>query len=403
MALTGQPDGPPLSPPTGLISGLDRLASAVAHWSGEVGDPVVVDWADLVTARAKLLGLRRQGRRSANGSCRLLRGRDGWVAVNLARPEDHDAVDAVARGDAGADKWAALERALEDTPVDELVDRARLLGLPAAPLGSGRRETGPAWSARRCWSPIGRRDLADLAIVDLSSLWAGPLATMLLGRGGGTVVKVESASRPDGAHAVPGFYRSLHAHDQPAVALDFGTAQGRRRLRAMLDEADVVIESSRPRALEQLGAGPGQVAPRAGRVWVSITGYGRAEPGRNWVAFGDDAAVAGGLVAWEDDNHPVFCGDALADPVTGLSAAAGLFEALADGGGVLLDVSMRDAAASVTAGHVAQPATPARRSGGTWTVVVDGEAVPVRDRAQAGQPTRWTTEPATTVATTVSG
>ncbi len=116
---------------------------------------------------------------------------------------------------------------------------------------------------------------------------------------------------------------------------------------------------------------PEQVAGRAGRVWVSITGYGRAEPGRQWVAFGDDAAVAGGLVAWENEAHPVFCGDALADPVTGLSAAAALFEAMAGGGGVLLDVSMQASAASLAAAVRRRPAvhagTALRERPGRWS------------------------------------
>jgi hypothetical protein len=385
------------------VPGLDRLANAIAHWSTQVGDTVVVDWADLLTVRAQLLGLRRQGRRSANGSCRLLPGPDGWVAVNLARPEDRQAVDALAGGDGGPDTWELLGRLAQRCPVAELVPRVRLLGVPAAPLGTGDATPARPWSARRYWEPDGRRHLADLSIVDLSSMWAGPLTAMLVGRGGGTVVKVESASRPDGARAVPSFYRSLHAPDQRVVTLDFARAEGRRRLRALLDEADVVIESSRPRALEQLGAAPEQVAKRPGRVWVSITGYGRAEPGRHWVAFGDDAAVAGGLVAWEDDGRPVFCGDAVADPVTGLGAAAALLEALAGGGGVLLDVSMAASAATVTAGRAVQPSTPARRWRGAWQVIVNGEAVPVCDRSAAAQPGPWTTDPATTVATTASG
>lgn len=246
MALTGQPDGPPLSPPAGLVTGLDRLADAVAHWSAAVGDTVALDWAELLTVRAPLLGLRRQGRQSATGSCRLLRGPDCWVAVNLARPEDREAVNAVAGGAGGPDTWRVVERLVEQYPVAEFVDRARLLGLPATALGTGGDERRQPWSPRRYWEPSGPRLLADLSVVDLSSMWAGPLTAMLLSRSGGTVVKVESGSRPDGGRAVPPFYRSLHAPDQAVVTLDFTSAPGRRRLRAMLDEADVVIESSRP-------------------------------------------------------------------------------------------------------------------------------------------------------------
>lgn len=355
MALTGRSDGPPLAPPPGVLERLDELASSIERWSGAVGESLDVDWGELVTLRARLAGLGRRGRCSANGTCRLLAGREGWMAVNLARPEDRCAVDAIVEGDAGPDPWAALEEALAHRSVSELVGRARLVGVPAAPLGvpaADRRgdadaASGRGWSSSRRWAPSGRRALGELRVVDLSSMWAGPLGAMLLGRCGADVVKVESARRPDGARAVPSFYRALHGDDQEVVTLDFDSAEGRNRLRAMLEEADVVIESSRPRALEQLGASPEDMGERPGRVWAAITGYGRGAPGRDWVAFGDDAAVAGGLVAWEDEDHPVFCGDALADPVTGMAAAAAVLEAVATGGGVLLDVAMEACAAAL--------------------------------------------------------
>jgi crotonobetainyl-CoA:carnitine CoA-transferase CaiB-like acyl-CoA transferase len=163
-------------------------------------------------------------------------------------------------------------------------------------------------------------------------------------------VKVESVHRPDGARQGPvAFFDLLHG-GQEAVALDFRTTDGRAALRRLLRSADVVVEASRPRALEQLGivadtvlseAAAAGVGPRA---WVSITGYGRAAPGRDRVAFGDDAAVAGGLVAW-DESGPCFLADAVADPCAGLVAAAAVLRALAAGGRWLLDISMRDVAA----------------------------------------------------------
>ena len=390
MALTGHAGGPPLHPP-GVARGLARLAARVTHWSAACGAAVEVDWADLVTARAGLLGLRRSGRISANGTCRLLPGPDGWMALSLPRPSDLAAVDAIVEGGAGPDPWEAVGRALAGRSVADLVARARLLGVPAAPLGVpaaalGRAEAaGAPWSAQRRWAPSATRAIEALTVVDLSSMWAGPLAAMLLSRAGGRVVKVESTSRPDGARGEPSFYASLHGPDQQVVVLDFASADGRLALRALVDQADVVIESSRPRALEQLGAGPGDAADRDGRVWLSITGYGRDAPGGHWVAFGDDAAVAGGLVARDDEGQPVFCGDALADPVTGLVAAAALFEAMASGGGVLLDVSMQACAASVAPRSTA-PSTAADAGDDGWHVTVDEARVPVRDRAAAVQP-----------------
>ncbi|MCM3885682.1 CoA transferase, partial [Frankia sp. R82] len=215
----------------------------------------------------------------------------------------------------------------------------------------------PAASARPA-AGVGER-VGARVVVDLSAMWAGPLCAHLLGRMGLRVIKVESVRRLDGARrGSAAFYDWLHAGHE-SVVLDFATPDGRAMLRRLLEQADVVIESSRPRALAQLGVdADALVAARPGRVWVSITGYGRtgAETGDgpDPVAFGDDAAVAGGLVGWQHrgrgaDPTPVFCADAIADPLTGLFAAVAVAASLRAGGGQLLDVAMRDVAAWVAA------------------------------------------------------
>jgi crotonobetainyl-CoA:carnitine CoA-transferase CaiB-like acyl-CoA transferase len=127
-----------------------------------------------------------------------------------------------------------------------------------------------------------------------------------------------------------------------SYAVDFAEPAG---LRQLLEAADVVIESSRPAALAQRGLGP---APRDGQVWLRITGHGTEGERANWVAFGDDAAVAGGLVGGTDTD-PVFCGDAIADPLTGLHAALVVAESLHRGGGALIEMSMAAVAATYAA------------------------------------------------------
>ena len=86
---------------------------------------------------------------------------------------------------------------------------------------------------------------------------------------------------------------------------------------------------------------------------LRITGHGADGAGADFVAFGDDAAVAGGLVGRSADG-PVFCADAVADPLAGLEAAAAAVEALARGGGELIDVAM----SAVAAGYAALPLSP---------------------------------------------
>jgi hypothetical protein len=70
------------------------------------------------------------------------------------------------------------------------------------------------------------------------------------------------------------------------------------------------------------------------------------------VAFGDDATVAGGLVGWTGDGEPVFCADAIADPLTGITGALAVARSLAGGGGELIDLPMRAVAASFAAAGV---------------------------------------------------
>jgi crotonobetainyl-CoA:carnitine CoA-transferase CaiB-like acyl-CoA transferase len=80
-------------------------------------------------------------------------------------------------------------------------------------------------------------------------------------------------------------------------------------------------------------------------IWVSITGHGH-DSAR--IAFGDDAAASGGLVAWEGDE-PRFIGDALSDPLTGLAAANAALDALGQGSGAFIDAAMARTAAYVAA------------------------------------------------------
>jgi crotonobetainyl-CoA:carnitine CoA-transferase CaiB-like acyl-CoA transferase len=176
--------------------------------------------------------------------------------------------------------------------------------------------------------------------VDLSALWAGPLCGDLLASVGADVVKVESTARPDGARRGPRSFFDLLNGRKRSVALDFQSPEGIRALHALVRRADIVIEASRPRALEQLGIRAADVVRDGGpQVWIAISGHGRGRDGAHRVAFGDDAAAAGGLVVWHQQT-PLFCADAVADPLTGLTAASVCLDALRGGGRWVLEVSM---------------------------------------------------------------
>ena len=105
------------------------------------------------------------------------------------------------------------------------------------------------------------------------------------------MIKVESPDRPDGARRGPAAFFDLLNGRKRSMALDFRQPDGATMLRALLGRADVVIEASRPRALEQLGIHAVDEVRNGGpQVWVSITGYGRRDAAAR-VAFGDDAAA----------------------------------------------------------------------------------------------------------------
>ena len=337
MALTGDRAGPPLVAPPDVVERIE-----------EVGHRAGVDALAMLSERAVIAGFGRRGQTSCGGGSRLLRVADGWIAVTLARADDIELVPAWLELDAvPLDEWTVIEAAVASRSAGEVVERGRLLGLPVAVVGEVTETTDPVRASRI--AADGDRGKPPV-VVDLSSLWAGPLCARILGDHGMRVVKVESATRPDGARrGPPAFFELLHAGHE-SVVLDFSSPA----LHHLLAEADVVIEASRPRALQQLGIDVATVLAERPTVWVSITGYGRDS---NGVAFGDDAAAAGGLVAWGSDGEPRFVADAVADPLTGIAAAGAVLAALQQGGSWLLDVAMARVAAWV-AGPTPSPWLP---------------------------------------------
>ena len=338
----------------------ERIASAAADW----GTTVDVDWLALLGERAAIDGLTNRGRTSCGGGTRLLRCADTWVAVSLARPSDtellpawltlagatsasrHVPVPAAADGSrwrAHESTWDWMSALIASLPGTELAAAAEVVGLPVGVLHERRptADRGVRVDAVGCASGAAG---PPATVVDLSTLWAGPLCAALLGACGADVIKVSTTGRPDGTVLADPAWNALLNGGKRTVEVDLETVRGRAMLADLISSADLVVESARPRGLEQLGivardvlAGPG-----GPRVWVSITGHGR---GSNRVAFGDDAAVAGGLVVTDADG-PWFCGDAIADPLSGVAAAAHAVACLRAGRRALLDVALAGVAAA---------------------------------------------------------
>jgi crotonobetainyl-CoA:carnitine CoA-transferase CaiB-like acyl-CoA transferase len=189
-------------------------------------------------------------------------------------------------------------------------------------------------------------------VADLSSMWAGPLCGRILADAGATVVKVESPTRPDGTRAGDQAFYDWVNHGKLSYAVDFDRDQ--ERLRALLAAADIVIEGSRPGVLARRGLSSEALPGSDGRVWLRISGHG---PDSQRAAFGDDAAVAGGLVG-TSGSGPVFCGDAIADPLTGLESALAVAHSLTRGGGETIEVSMSAVAATYAKLPIASSQSP---------------------------------------------
>jgi hypothetical protein len=361
MALSGHARGMPRLAPGPLASFAYDEVAALAAASGS-GELRALDGAALLGERAAVAGLRRRGRTAPGGSCRLVRSRDGWLALNLARADDLALLPAWLCCEPDAfrrDPWPALKARCREVHNNQLLERGDLLGLAVADALPPTRVAPPGHRSAAA-GPQREPRTAPL-VLDLSSLWAGPLCAHLLQLAGAQVVKVESRARPDGARRGPRTFFDLLNAGKRSVALDLDVEDGRAALRQLIARADVVVESARPRALQQLGISAERwVAETPGLVWVSITGYGRA---CDRVAFGDDAACAAGLAsATGEAEGPLFCGDAIADPLTGIHAARIAWEAHRAGGGVLLDVALRDVAAFAATGAAGE-ARVVRRAG----------------------------------------
>jgi hypothetical protein len=334
--LTGPSDGVPDFSRAAVLAEAHRVTTDIAGLLG-----VEVDAATVLAGRAGIMNLSRRGRISAGGATRLLATNDGWCAIALPRADDIATLPALMEVDEIAgDHWSALSRWAATCPTENVVTRAQLLDLAAAALGES---VGAPPSVRPSGSGAGSRGFERLLVADLSSLWAGPLCAQLLTRAGAVVVKVESPNRRDGTRSgEPAFFDWMNS-GKLCYAVDFDHDSD--ALRRLLAAADIVIEGSRPAALRRRKLSVDDVPARPGRIWLRINGY-RDQPDRS--AFGDDAAVAGGLVGAAADG-PVFCGDAIADPLSGLEAARAVGESLRRGGGEVIDVSMAQVAARYAA------------------------------------------------------
>lgn len=362
----------------------DRQLKAMAR-DHECPALAALDGPTLMGERGANGGYRIGGRVSAGlGGSRLMETRDGsWFALTLIRDEDRELLPALfGDSDLPVHDAQAIATAVSQYNCADLVERGRALGLPVASADE-QPASPPVDVMRRGRIRLRPADHRPL-IIDLSAIWAGPLAGHLFWQAGMEVVKVESRTRPDLIRQDDPTTFDLINQGKANVLIDFASGREKTALIELIRRADIVIESSRPRALQHLGIDAEMlVADTPGLVWLSVTGHGaRGEPA-NWTGIGNDCGVAGGLSrAMADITGEIgYVGDAIADPLTGITAARVGLAALRSGVAQRIGLSMSAIAAMALAEEQAYDRTAIAAELKAWGMSVGHPFPPLPRRA----------------------
>ncbi|SEN59270.1 Crotonobetainyl-CoA:carnitine CoA-transferase CaiB [Loktanella fryxellensis] len=210
------------------------------------------------------------------------------------------------------------------------------------------------------------RPLEGLRVVELARILAGPWAGQTLADLGADVVKVESPEGDDTRRWGPPFVdhdgqrAAAYFHGtnrgKTSVTADFRTAQGQDHVRALIADADVVIENFKVGGLAQYGldyASLAAINPRL--IWCSITGFGQDGPyaqraGYDYIIQGMSGLMS---VTGAPDGQPQRVGVAVVDLFTGLYASTAILAAVQQrqvtGRGQQIDMALFDVAVAVMA------------------------------------------------------
>lgn len=179
--------------------------------------------------------------------------------------------------------------------------------------------------------------LADLRVIDMATLFAGPSAAMMLGDFGADVIKIEHPRRgdPSRGHGASvdgvGLWWKTLSRNKRTVALDLSQAGGQDVLRRLAARSDVLIENFRPGTLERWGLDPQDLLKENPRLIVArMTGFGQSGPMAKQPGFGTLAEAMSGFAAMtgEPDGPPTLPPLAMADGIAGLAMAYAVMVAL---------------------------------------------------------------------------
>jgi crotonobetainyl-CoA:carnitine CoA-transferase CaiB-like acyl-CoA transferase len=238
--------------------------------------------------------------------------------------------------------------------------------------------------------------LADVLVIDLSRVFAGPYCTMMLGDFGATVLKIEQPGKGDdtrqyGPPYIAGesaYYLGLN-RNKYSVTLDFAQPEDKRRLLTFIKKASVLVENFRPGTLARQGLDYETLRElNPGLVYCSISGYGQDGPyvkraGYDFVAQGEAGLMA---ITGEVEGEPQRVGSPICDQAAGMFACMAILAALRvrdrTGKGQYIDISLLEAGASllgnVSANYLIS-GEEARRYGNAHPNIVPYQAFRTRD------------------------
>jgi crotonobetainyl-CoA:carnitine CoA-transferase CaiB-like acyl-CoA transferase len=195
--------------------------------------------------------------------------------------------------------------------------------------------------------------LADIRILDLSRVWAGPYGTRYLADFGAEVIKVESGKFPDGRRPDDPAYAEINRNKR-FITLNFQTPAGQDLLQRLVAVSDVVVENFSPRVMRQYGFTYERLRQvRPDLIMVSMPGFGQSGPHSAFASYGGPLmAYTGMALLWGYADSPLNAHSKLAYPdyiaagTLALAVLAALHHRTRTGQGQLIEIAQVEATAA---------------------------------------------------------
>ena len=199
--------------------------------------------------------------------------------------------------------------------------------------------------------------LADLRVIEMGVLLAGPFCGQLLGDYGAEVIKIEQPKVGDpmrdwGQEKPHGksLWWPVVARNKKSITLNAREAEGQEIVKKLVAEADIIIENFRPGTMERWNLGYEELSKINPRIiMVRVTGFGQTGPYAPQAGYGSIGEAMGGLryIIGEPDRPPsragISIGDALAATFGTLGALTALHARETTGRGQVVDSAIYEA------------------------------------------------------------